>query len=92
MQVRIDRFMIPGLRLLGALAILGLVASNCSGQQAIPLHLTFAFGTQYASPHFIHTDQRAVEALIARALLNACSQTLTPWGCDAGSGSPSIKV
>jgi hypothetical protein len=64
-----------------------------SAQDALPIHVRFAFNTDAVGPRFLNMAQSDVEKTISGELAQVCSTSLHPWRCDVGGeGAPALQV
>lgn len=77
-----------------AIFLLSLVgAMSAWGQETLPIHVHFAFGTNAVNSRFRTLSKPDVERQITAALAAVCSKTLSPWQCDTDQAtSPGIDV
>jgi hypothetical protein len=73
--------------------LLSLIGSvSALPQEALPIHVRFAFGTTAVNSRFRDKSKEDVEQQITARLATACSDALSPWRCDAGVAAGPAKI
>lgn len=63
------------------------------GQETLPVHVHFGFGTPAVATRFREKSQPSIEQQITNGIAQICSKALPPWQCDtAQQPSPNIDV
>jgi hypothetical protein len=62
------------------------------GQEALPIHVHFAFGTTAADSRFRSKSKQDIERQINAALAVDCTKALRPWRCDTAQNATSANI